>query len=134
MSKVVTPINKRCQGNSDPSSNWAKARYRWITQLLIRLGMPPDDLSDFMKDGTLEECFSQDVLSSHKLDIKCIGWWDEVHKSCHIGDKREGATDHVQVRFVTPERVCRRMKPDDSVPLLSQPFFEEIIQICLGDR
>ena len=96
MSKVVTPINKRCQGNSDPSSNWAKARYRWITQLLIRLGMPPDDLSDFMKDGTLEECFSQDVLSSHKLDIKCIGWWDEVHKSCHIGDKREGATDHVQ--------------------------------------
>ena len=27
MSKVVTPINKRCQGNSDPSSNWAKARF-----------------------------------------------------------------------------------------------------------
>ena len=95
----TTTVRRTVTANNtyiDANSNWAKARYRWVVQLLIRLGLKPDDLTDFMEEGVLEECFRDEVLSNHKLDINCIGWWDEVHKSCHIGDKREGATDHVQ--------------------------------------
>jgi len=60
------------------------------------LGKAPNDLSDFTDNGELEKCFDSDELADYKLNIKCIAWWDEVHKSCHIGDKREGDKDHVQ--------------------------------------
>ena len=60
----------------------------------MRLGYDVD-LSDFRLDGVLEECFCEHVISEHLLVLEAIGFWDEVHKNCHIGDAREGATEHV---------------------------------------
>jgi hypothetical protein len=37
MTKKVTTVKMRAQGNSDEDSNWAKARHSWVTQLLLRL-------------------------------------------------------------------------------------------------
>jgi hypothetical protein len=35
---VLRKIRRRKQGNVDPKSPWAKARQRWATQRLVRLG------------------------------------------------------------------------------------------------
>jgi hypothetical protein len=35
---VLRKVRRRKQGNRDPNSPWAKARQRWVTQLLVRLG------------------------------------------------------------------------------------------------
>ncbi|KAL7554754.1 hypothetical protein ACHAWF_018297 [Thalassiosira exigua] len=96
MCKIVQPINKRSQGNSDVNSDWAKARHRWVCQLLLRLGYEVD-LADFFEDDQIPECFDKDKLREEfPLYLDAIGWWDEVHKKCHIGDRRETATEHVQ--------------------------------------
>ena len=33
----ISNIEKRPQGKYDPQSNWSQCRYRWVTQLLVRL-------------------------------------------------------------------------------------------------
>jgi hypothetical protein len=38
MGPVLRKIRRGKQGNRDPNSPWAKARQRWVTQLLVRLG------------------------------------------------------------------------------------------------
>jgi hypothetical protein len=35
---VIRTVKRRKQGNRNPDSPWAKARLRWVTQLLVRLG------------------------------------------------------------------------------------------------
>jgi hypothetical protein len=35
---VLGKVRRRKQWNRDPNSPWAKARQRWVTQLLVRLG------------------------------------------------------------------------------------------------
>jgi hypothetical protein len=36
---MVVPVTKRPQGSLDKKSNWARARYGWVTQLLVRFGV-----------------------------------------------------------------------------------------------
>jgi hypothetical protein len=35
---VLRKVKRRKQGNKEPTSPWAKARLRWATQVLVRLG------------------------------------------------------------------------------------------------
>jgi hypothetical protein len=35
---VLRKVRRRKKGNRDPNSTWAKARQRWVAQLLVRLG------------------------------------------------------------------------------------------------
>ena len=42
MVREVNLIEKRPQGNKDAGSNWAKARHRFVVQMLARLGAEPD--------------------------------------------------------------------------------------------
>ena len=66
---------------------WIKARYRWVTHLLIRLGeLKPDDLPQDLWDrsGPLPACFDPEKCT--KICPAQIVWWDETHKKCHIGD------------------------------------------------
>jgi hypothetical protein len=39
MTRMVVPVTKRPQGSLDKKSNWARARYGWVTQLLVRIGV-----------------------------------------------------------------------------------------------
>ena len=132
MSKIVTTINKRSQGNSDPESNWAKARYRWVTQLLIRLGYDVD-VSDFEVDGKVEECFTKEALTGSMLNLDAIGWWDEVHKQCHIGDSREGATEHVQFPRDNNGRYnANGTFSEEARGVVLKVKYAEQVQKCLG--
>jgi hypothetical protein len=98
-------IEKRPQGTTDETSKWAQCRYRWVTQLLIRLGyhdtdqnnlpdgaLKLDDLRD--NHGILPDCFNPEKLT--KLNLCAIAWWDETHKDCFIGSFREGQSSGVQ--------------------------------------
>jgi hypothetical protein len=49
MKRMVMPITKCPQGSLDKTSNWAQARFGWVTQLQIRFGM------DVCLDPFLEE-------------------------------------------------------------------------------
>ena len=40
MVREVDAIEKRPQGNKDADSNWAKARHRFVVQMLVRAGPP----------------------------------------------------------------------------------------------
>ena len=77
MAHRISNIEKRPQGKDDPQSDWEQCRYRWVTQLLVRLGLEPD-LSDFMVDGVIPPCFDKKNLKP--LSLAGIVWWDEVHK------------------------------------------------------
>jgi hypothetical protein len=35
---VLRKVKRRKQSNKDPTSPWTKARLRWVTQVLVRLG------------------------------------------------------------------------------------------------
>lgn len=114
MPKVCTPIGKRCQKNSDPNSDWAKARYRWVTQLLLRLGLKPD-LSDFTdEEGKVEDCFDVDKLKDHMINIDTIAWWDEVHKNATLEIRERGLqstyNSHVMKMESTIQRALTQRK------------------------
>jgi hypothetical protein len=86
MEKRVTNVKMRAHGNSDKDSNWAKARHRRVTQLLLRLRMHGDDtdmgqfLDDFIVDGEIPKAF--DINHLPEICLAQIGFWDEVHKKC----------------------------------------------------
>ena len=134
MNKVVTPVGKRAQGNSDANSAWAKARRRWITQLALCMGLiTEDNLLDFMVDGVLPPAFDRSKLKCFNLDQ--IVWWDEVHKKCHIGNLRPGATEHVQFprdkegRYDPNGEYCEeRAKKGDVL----QVKYENEVRFCFG--
>ena len=95
MVREVNLIEKRPQGNKDAGSNWAKARHRFVVQMLVRLGAKPDLDEFLLADGSVPACFDREKLTPMHEDG--IAWWDEVHKECFFGDFREGST--TQMRF-----------------------------------
>lgn len=81
-------IESRPQDNKDVRSTCVKARYRWVTQLLVLFDKDPE-LSVFLhKDGSVPNCLGMEKLTLiHRAGI---AWWDEVHIECFIGNFREG--------------------------------------------
>ena len=95
----VSNIERRPQDNKDANSAWAKCRYCWVTQLLVRFGLKPD-LTDFLnKDGAVPDCFNYKKLKP--LNVEGISWWNKVHKERSIGNFCEGST--AQTRFPRDE-------------------------------
>ena len=95
MVREVDAVEKRPQGNKDTDSNWAKARHRFVVQMLVRLGKEPDLSNFYLADGSVPACFDRKKLTPMYEDG--IAWWDAVHKECFLGDFCEGST--TQVRF-----------------------------------
>ncbi len=105
MKRDVSNIGARPQGSRDKETAWAKARYNFAVQFLVRLGRGDEvDLEPFKKrnGGTLPEYLKDENLRSFKLDMYKIVWWDEVHKDCFLGNFRQDANK--QVRF--PRNPC----------------------------
>lgn len=71
----ISSVGKLKQGSFDKNSPWAKASYRWVKQLLIRLGKLPSDPS--------ERCFDLSIIG--KLVPQQIVSFDEKHVDCIIG-------------------------------------------------
>ena len=85
MEKVISNIEKRPQGKKDIESDWAQCRFRWVTQILIRLGYhdaDPDDvkdgavkLDDLKEDGG--EILSYfNPLEMTPINLRAIACWD----------------------------------------------------------
>jgi hypothetical protein len=68
----IRKIRRRKQGKRDPNSPWAKARLRWLTQLLVRLGKhnfdPAAKEKDHLKLTNTPPYFDQfPPLSLHQI-------------------------------------------------------------------
>ncbi|CAB9506549.1 hypothetical protein SEMRO_270_G104380.1 [Seminavis robusta] len=102
MPHIKTIIKKRQQGSLNKESNWAKANFRWATQLLIRSGRFPDsELHKLMVDGpdgekVLPDCFNKEKLPCFN-DYNVI-YFDESHKKVRVGTIGSNGKP-VQIRF-----------------------------------
>ncbi len=83
MTHIDVPIEKRPQGSLDPDSDWAMARYRWVTQLLIRLGEEVDLTPFEAEDGRIPDCFNCELLT--RIHLGGIVWWDDAEVSAYRG-------------------------------------------------
>jgi len=87
----MTRVKSRKQGSYDAESKWAKARYHWVSQLMIRLSEWKPDLAELkaaklVKDdaASIPACF--DFAKLTPLSINQIAFWDETHRKCNLGD------------------------------------------------
>jgi hypothetical protein len=85
----IKKVERRSQGSDDPTSAWARARWYWNTQLLIRFDRLPSEEIEKLKDanGNLPLYFQKNLLTP--LNIEGIVWWDETHRKCLIGSAME---------------------------------------------
>jgi hypothetical protein len=88
LSPKSSTIKKSKQGSRDAASKWARARFRWTKQLMIRLGLLDSD--------SPEECFCKSKMEP--LSMEGIAWWDETHTKCVIGGIGNGLS-HFHVIF-----------------------------------
>jgi hypothetical protein len=73
---IFSPIKKWNQGSKDPDSPWAKARLKYVTQILVRFCvLLATDLKD--ADGTVPD--KVNALKLTKVSINQIAFWDETH-------------------------------------------------------
>ena len=83
---ALDPIDEdvldRAQGKSDPTSAWARARYNWVTYLLVRFGQ--------LSQEQLEKQFPEgipmwaDVQKTGSLSLSQVSCFDGTHKKCVI--------------------------------------------------
>jgi hypothetical protein len=131
----INKIIKVSQGNRDPSSTWAVARWLFLTQFLIRLcQMPSQTITIKAKnDNNKEVTFIPDYWNSDLLtaiNLSQVAWWDEIHRRCKIGGvsaandcfptcihNKDGALDHngeystkvitqLKVKYQKKTRLC----------------------------
>ena len=145
MKPKYVPIKKRPQGSDDINSTWAKCRYRFVTQILIRMGYHNASYLD--EDEIKEGAVDLDALTDEHeelpsffnpvdlppLHIDAIGFWDEMHKKCFIGQYREG--QKVKVEF--PRNEAGGFDPngtysDDDAATNLQVKYEQEGRLCLG--
>jgi hypothetical protein len=139
MTKKVTTVKMRAQGNSDEDSNWAKARHRWVTQLLLRLRLHGDDsnmsefLDEFLVDGEIPKAF--DINHLPAISLSQIGFWDEVHKKCWISNVREGTSDFKEF----PRDADGKYDPNgtykpegESGGVTLTPKYAKEVRLCIG--
>ena len=135
MKPVVTKVGKRQQGNSDPTSSWAIANYRWSVQVLLRMkeitvDKIPTDLWE-RKDGPLPDYFDPEKLTP--IDPKFIAYWDETHKKQRIGKFKNG--NNIQYRFkrnadgkVTMDKGGQLQDPGEEYKMK----YEQEARMCTG--
>lgn len=89
MKPTFVPVGKRKQGSNDPESDWARARYNFVTQLLIRYGLLED--KDIPRDhnGEIPKWYRKEELTPLHKDG--VAHWDETHPQCKAGFEAEGA-------------------------------------------
>jgi hypothetical protein len=129
-------VGKRSQGSDDPNSAWARARYNWNTQLLIRFGvLKKEDIpSDcYNEDGNLRPCFDPSNLDA--LTTSMIAWWDETHKKCTIGGLGHSSANRHYAVFPRDENGKLDLENgayDETKVDTLQVKYEKEVRMCLG--
>jgi hypothetical protein len=95
---VIRRIKRIKQGKRDPTSPWARARQRWVTQLVVRLGEHTFDCraanNDHLELTDTPSCFNPKVIPP--LILHQLVFFDECYKKCEIG--RPGETVYYFLR------------------------------------
>jgi hypothetical protein len=78
---AIRKIRRRKQGKRDTNSPWAKARLRWVTQLLVRLGKHKFDAA--AQDNTHLQLTNTPPYFDRlpPLSLHQIVFFDECHKN-----------------------------------------------------
>jgi hypothetical protein len=84
---VIRKVKRRNQGNRKPDSPWAKARLRWVTQLLVRLGKhklcPAAQENQYFALTDTPKYFDNHELEP--LSVYQIAFFGECHNKTGIG-------------------------------------------------
>ena len=85
----VKRAKKRKTGSRDVGSEWAKARYNWVRQLIVMFGQFVEPCPYFSIINTLK---TEAPLAPYlepsllpKANLHNTTFWDEHHKKCVIG-------------------------------------------------
>ncbi|NCF93533.1 MAG: hypothetical protein GWQ05_21640 [Verrucomicrobiaceae bacterium] len=88
MVKRIVVLVQNAQGNYDPNSNWARARFNFTLQVLVRAGKVSEqevrELLGCNAGDPIPDTFNKDKLTP--IDPDAVIWWDEVHRDCFTGD------------------------------------------------
>lgn len=132
----ISWVRKVTQGNRDPNSHWAVARWLFSMQFLIRLRViDSQQITLTNKDDGLERTFIPDYWNTKNLTaikLSQIAWWDETHRKCTIGGL-SGAKEYF-LKFPRDEKGSYDPKGMDSNELVTQlkvKYCQET-RICLG--
>lgn len=124
---TISRVGKMKQGSFDKNSGWAKASFRWVRQLLIRLGKIESDPS--------QPCFDIDIIG--KLVPQQIISFDEKHIQCIIGQVSK--FDLFDLRFLRDpvtgkldeNGVLREVRAEQSVKFANQGRF--LFGVCVRE-
>jgi predicted flap endonuclease-1-like 5' DNA nuclease len=126
-------VKKQKQGSKKPDSPWAKARYGFNLQMLIRYGLRKSQRKD---DGTLPNYWNEEILRSeeNKLNINGTVSWDETHVDCTIGNIG-GTLNDMHTTF--PRDASGRIdvsegQHDKDPPGQLNVKYEKQVRLCLG--
>jgi hypothetical protein len=129
---IISPVKKRKQGSNDPTSPWAKARFEYVTQILVRFGekVLVDDIK--APDGSIPDKF--DLAKLTKVSINQVAFWDETHKKVRVGQVTANGMDY-QVRFRRDESGKLDIENGTYISKegtqLKMKYAEEV-RLCLG--
>jgi hypothetical protein len=124
LSPKSSTIKKSKQGSRDAASKWARARFRWTKQLMVRLGLLGSDSS--------EDCFCYSKMEPQSMEG--IAWWDETHTKCVIGGIGNGLS-HFHVKFPRDEDGKVDLKNSsysDEEKSTLKVKYEKEVRLCLG--
>ena len=93
LNPLVTAIQKRKQGSSDPDSEWARSRLNWVTQLMV-LFLLLDKVT--LGGDACPRYFDSDIVGT--LVLVQVAFWDETHKIVQVGGNGQDAR-RKQIRF-----------------------------------
>jgi hypothetical protein len=139
---VCQMVTRVKSGSHDPKDDWSRARFRWVTQLLIRLGEKEFTFEELKADGVLEadeldagvlpNCFNKDKLSCFTLHQ--LAGWDETHKKIRFGTTASlGPNKGLCVRFARDEN--GKLDPNGALAPLEKELkvkFPGECRLCLG--
>lgn len=91
------PVKELKQGTRDVDSNWARARLRWSTQLLIRYGELDYQAENPIKHTPVPPWYDKHLLTP--LSPYGVIDWDEFHRKCTPGEGLCGGTKKHRLIF-----------------------------------
>lgn len=103
LNPIITKIEARCQGSTDPNAPWSRARYAQFQQYRLRLGR--QRFSKLTIRDMMKPCFHN--LSEHRFKIEQSTFFDETHPKCVDGTMARGNS---QTRF--PRGINGNIDPD----------------------
>ena len=82
MNAKMVAANKQNHGSNNPESDWARARFNFVKQLLIRTGEMT--INDLIKEYGDEKNISAWFHPFNLMQVHpdAMSWWDETHNDC----------------------------------------------------